>query len=257
MRGVTNDGGQVEDSGYWISLSDLLAGLLIIFILALCYAVLSYSEERDSVQEAQQQLAHSLQLRSQILQAIEDSLHAQDSEIVIAIDLDRGAIHLQEGVLFGSGQASLSDRGVATLCVLGPIVHAVLTEDRYTGHVETVSVEGHTDDRPIGAKLRSRFESNWELSTQRAINAWRTMRESADLDTLTNDRGQPLFSCSGYAETRPVSLEGSENARRLNRRIDLRFTMTPPAESEYWERTIANAIASEYRAEQVTEDVSE
>ena len=251
---MSNDNELVEDSGYWISLSDLLAGLLIIFILALCYAVLSYAEETDKVQKAQQQLAESLQLRSEILQAIEDSLRAKDSEIVITIDFDRGALRLQEGVLFGSGQASLSDRGVETLSVLGPIVYAVLSEDRYAGHVETVFVEGHTDNKPIGPRLRSRFESNWELSAQRAINAWRTMRTSADLDGLTNESRQPLFSCSGYAETRPVSLDDTEDARRLNRRIDLRFSMTPPAESEYWQHVIKTAIVSGFEGEQLSED---
>ena len=236
-------GGQSDESGNWISLSDLLAGLLLIFILALCYAILSYAEDRDRLQDAKQQLAESLELRTEILQAIVDSLRKHEGEIVIEVDEDRGALRLQEGVLFGSGQAELSARGVHTLSVLGPIVHAVLSEDRFAGQVETVFVEGHTDDKPIGIRLRSRFASNWELSAQRAINAWRVLRNSAPLDELRNEQCQPLFSCSGYADTRPVGDGNSDEARRLSRRIDMRFTMIPPAESEQWQRTITEAVS--------------
>ena len=48
-------------------------------------------------------------------------------------------------------------------------------------------------------------------------------------------QGQPIFSCSGYAETRPITDdeydEDSEEGRQANRRIDLRFAMMPPRDS--------------------------
>lgn len=232
-----------DDSGYWISLSDLLAGMLIIFILTLCYAMLTYAEERDKVQDAQDKLKESLQIRTQILQAIADSLRIRDSEIVISVDTVRGAILLPEGVLFGSGRARLSPRGIQTLEVLSPVMHGILNQQQFSGQVETIFVEGHTDDRPISARLQKIYASNWELSSQRAINAWRVLRTSADLASLRNDSGQRLFSCSGYADSRPVQNGDSPEARRHNRRIDLRFNMTPPSVSTYWSRTIAEAIA--------------
>lgn len=55
------------------------------------------------------------------------------------------------------------------------------------------------------------------------------------LDYLANPNGQPLFSCSGYAETRPITDdaydESSEEGRQANRRIDIRFAMMPPSDS--------------------------
>lgn len=229
-----------DESGYWISLSDLLAGMLIIFILTLCYAVLEFAEERDELQEFQKEISESLKLRSQILQAIADSLHSRDSEIVIEVDTARGAILLPEGVLFGSGQARLSSRGIQTLEVLAPVIYDILIQEQFTGQVETIFVEGHTDDRPISPKLQRIFSSNWELSSQRAINAWRVLRASADLDSLRNGSGQQLFSCSGYADSRPVQEGDSPEDRRRNRRISLRFNMTPPSVS--WSRTLTEAI---------------
>jgi chemotaxis protein MotB len=237
---MSDDNRSADESGYWISLSDLLAGMLIIFILTLCYAVLDYAEDRDKLQEVQKKLSESLELRSQILQAIADSLHSRDSEIVIAVDTVRGAILLPEGVLFGSGQARLSSRGIQTLEVLGPVIYDILIQEQFTGQVETIFVEGHTDDRPISTKLQRIFASNWELSSQRAINAWRALRSSAKLDSLRNHSGQQLFSCSGYADSRPVLEGDSPEVRRRNRRIDLRFHMIPP--STNWDPTITEAL---------------
>lgn len=51
-------------------------------------------------------------------------------------------------------------------------------------------------------------------------------------NSLTNSRGDPIFSCSGYAETRPIKDNGldpdSAAGRAANRRIDIRFVMMPP-----------------------------
>jgi len=43
-----------------------------------------------------------------------------------------------------------------------------------------------------------------------------------------NEFGSPLFSVSGYADRRPVAPNEDEEGRRHNRRIDLRFIMSPP-----------------------------
>lgn len=235
---MRDDTENADDGGYWISLSDLLAGLLIVFILALCFAVLSYAEDRDYLRATQKKLAESSQLRAQILRAIADSLRKRDSEIVITVDTVRGALLLPEGVLFGSGQADLSERGRQTLETLGPVMYDILGQALFVGRVETIFIEGHTDDRPISPKLQRDYPSNWHLSSYRAINSWRVLRASASLDSLRNDGGQQLFSCSGYADSRPVTDGDSPEDRRLNRRIDLRFHMTPPADS-----TIAEALS--------------
>lgn len=55
------------------------------------------------------------------------------------------------------------------------------------------------------------------------------------LNTLVNANGVPIFSCSGYADTRPVKDdafdENSVEGRQANRRIDIRFVMMPPKDS--------------------------
>lgn len=60
------------------------------------------------------------------------------------------------------------------------------------------------------------------------------MPESERFNRLSNQDGDPLFSVSGYGETRPVSKQQvSEEDYRLNRRIDIRFTIRRPLSADY------------------------
>ena len=43
---------------------------------------------------------------------------------------------------------------------------------------------------------------------------------------------QPLFGVSGYGSTRPVAPNTTEDNKRLNRRIDIRFNMVTPSQAK-------------------------
>ena len=109
---------------------------------------------------------------------------------------------------------------------LGSVIFTVLSEEDFKGAVETIFIEGHTDDVPINNSI---FSSNWDLSTKRAINTWNTMQSAEPaINQLVNKNSQKIFSCSGYADTRPVNTAKDVESRRQNRRIDIRFSMSAP-----------------------------
>ncbi len=71
-------------------------------------------------------------------------------------------------------------------------------------------IEGHTDSTNLKS---DRWASNWELSTQRAINV---------LYYLTDFGAQEdKFSVAGYADTRPVYSNDTAEGRAYNRRVDI------------------------------------
>jgi chemotaxis protein MotB len=75
-----------------------------------------------------------------------------------------------------------------------------------------ISIEGHTDNQPMGPG--SRFRSNWDLSSARA---------AAVADYLLNGEfvnpGQ--VSVSGLADTDPVADNSTATGRAQNRRIEI------------------------------------
>lgn len=73
-----------------------------------------------------------------------------------------------------------------------------------------IQVEGHTDNIPIRS---SRFRSNWELSSSRAVSV---------AHELMGDEINPRrFSVSGFSDTVPLVDNNSSENRARNRRVEI------------------------------------
>ncbi len=118
----------------------------------------------------------------------------------------------QAEVLFAPGSAELGDDAKKELA---PVI-AALKEiaAKIPPNINWIlQVEGHTDRRPIS---NPQFQSNWELSTARAISVVR----------FAIDEGIPAtrLAAAGFADQQPIDPRNSEDAYRRNRRIELKLT---------------------------------
>lgn len=209
-----------QDS-FTISISDLMSGLLAIFILVLSYFILNFSQ-------ATAQLTQNDVTRAELLRFLQRELEREG--ITVTIDDRHGILRISEGVLFDPGLADVKPQGQIVIQKLGGVLEIALEAEQFKGRVETIFIEGHTDNVPINNGV---FPSNWELSTKRAINTWLVMSNANPrLPWFPNDKGELIFSVSGYADTRPIAENTSEAGRRENRRIDIRFSMAPPSEED-------------------------
>ena len=107
-------------------------------------------------------------------------------------------------ILFDSGEAVLKPDGEA---VLQKVANVLAQHPQLKIHVI-----GHTDNVPIKATARSRFPSNWELSTTRATAAVRCLIEKAGVDPQR-------VGAVGYGEFRPIADNATPEGRAKNRRI--------------------------------------
>ncbi len=208
-----------EDGNHWLPVGDLMAGLMFLFILALAAYMLNITKIVEDVTQ-------SNKLRTEILLEIKDEMVERGFSQIVIIE-NQGIIRLEQGVLFDKGEADLLISGRTLLADLGPVMNIVLSKAKYKDKVDTIFIEGHTDSDPIVSV--GEFKTNWDLSAFRAINTWRFLSASENqLEMLENINGKPIFSISGYAESRPVSSNDTEEGKRNNRRIDFRVNMTPP-----------------------------
>lgn len=171
-----------DSNAFNLSISDLMAGVLSIFILAVCYFMLNLGEVKD-------QYTGNIEKRSQLLEEIQAEM--TEKGILVKVDKEQGVLRIPEGALFAQGQADIKEDGQAVIYDLGEALKNVLSKDEYKTAIETIFIEGHTDNVPIE---NAEFHSNWELSTQRAINTWNLMRmDIPTLDGIRNMQGQPIF----------------------------------------------------------------
>lgn len=98
--------------------------------------------------------------------------------------------------------------------------------------IETIQIEGHTDDTPlsVGLQERERMLDNRDLSARRGAETLRaaTDRHRPELMDFLNLEGQPVLSFAGYGAMRPVALGKTPAAKAANRRIDIRFILQNP-----------------------------
>lgn len=188
--------------------------------LAALEAALEAAEERDRVSRAQivdlgQRLNAALAQRVQQLARYRSEFFGKLREILgqrsdIRIVGDRFVF--QAEVFFAKGEAAINPEGRRELDKLAEAL-LDLQDDIPADLNWVLRVDGHTDVDPISTPA---FPSNWELSAARAISVVRyLMSKGVPPDRLV---------AAGFGEYQPLEPGDSEDAKRRNRRIELKLT---------------------------------
>lgn len=229
-----------NNDNYQSSISDLMSGLVFIFIITIVMFVIQFSDVTDKKNKALSEYNEINQARNSLLSELEKSL--KQIGVSVIVDYENGILRLPEDALFESGQWNLKKDGVFAVKGLSKNIKELLNCkttkiknlcDDGTPKIEAIFVEGHSDKVKLGSRLRKRIGSNLNLSAQRAINTYRLMEQ--DVKDLKNQQRKALFSVAGYGSRRPamerplrLSKVERDHYNKMDRRIDLRFVMSIP-----------------------------
>ncbi|GAA6204271.1 OmpA family protein [Thalassotalea sp. SU-HH00458] len=237
-----------EGAGYLISVSDMMSGLLFIFIITLVAFIINFQDAIQKQKEATRKKTELVkkftnldETRSELLLLLKQKLAAEN--IIVEVDAEHGVLRLTENaVQFETASASLDEQNELNLKTIGKVLDAVIPcyaanppthhdcegFEEFKGKIDSIFVEGHTDNVPMKSY---KYKDNWDLSASRAITAYRVLIPNTVLNQIVNVNMQPIFSVSGYGEGRPVAGHSYSYPKSdpTNRRIDLRFIMTPPS----------------------------
>jgi chemotaxis protein MotB len=114
--------------------------------------------------------------------------------------------------LFASGSAEINETGKSELDKFVKIYKEMVPKIPKNIPL-LILVQGHTDIVPVRS---SRYKSNWELSSARAMQVVRYMIEQGIPATR--------LGASALGEFHPVAKGAAEADRRLNRRIEIKIT---------------------------------
>lgn len=256
-----------EDENYFVSMTDMMVGILFIFIIMLMVFALNFQKQTDRTEFLTEQQKEQIEKAKELARQIADLQARIDTEISeinkadqaravllemirvrleavglkVTIDSDTGVLRLAEDAIrFAQNSAILDDTAGRNVDSLSRVLADVLPDytacaadvacPAATGYVvETVFIEGHTDT--TGSDDR-----NWQLSTERAVNTYRRIADRfPDLRDLKNSDGREILSVSGYAYTRPATDRDDAEGLKINRRIDLRFVMEADREKRLTE----------------------
>jgi chemotaxis protein MotB len=157
---------------------------------------------QKQIADLQQEKADAAQMAKGLEQEMRTDLESKD--VTISKLQGKLTVSITDRVLFNSGEAELQPAGETVMRKIAALLAA---------HPNIkIHVVGHTDNIPIRPEARSRFASNWELSTARALAAVHFLTERAGVDPRR-------VGAVGYGENRPIADNATAEGRAKNRRI--------------------------------------
>lgn len=136
--------------------------------------------------------------------AVAEALAQEIGEGSIEVETDgtRIIIRVREKGSFDSGSAELKFAYI-------PVIAKI--RDLLLGIGGKIAIEGHTDNVPYNG---TRFESNWDLSSARALAVAHELFADRRID-------QSRFSVTGYADTHALVPNSTPQSRARNRRVEI------------------------------------
>jgi len=141
---------EADDTGAWLSISDLMSGLLMVFALLLIVALAQITQVSEQ----------SKNTRVIIIQGINDGL--SNAGIDVKADPETGDISILDSVLFAQNDYKLKHTGQEFLKQFIPVyANVIFQSDTIADEVIRIVVEGHSSSE-------GKFSHNMRLSVLRA-----------------------------------------------------------------------------------------
>lgn len=146
--------------------------------------------------------AETLSHASNLMQELAEEMARGQLEIMVDEGRQQIIIRIEEQGSFPSGSAELTYGFIDLLIRMARLLNDVPGD---------ITVEGHTDNIPIRS---GRYESNWNLSADRAAAVANALIEAGPMD-------DSRFRIMGLASTRPRADNSSPESRAANRRVEI------------------------------------
>ena len=119
----------------------------------------------------------------------------------------------QSEVLFSIGSVEIGSKGQLEMVKLASTLMEI--EKSLPTDIDWIlQIEGHTDN--LSVRAGQTYKDNWELSTKRALSVLRFL--------IKQGIKPSRLSASGYGSFQPIDKNNNKNARKKNRRIEMKIT---------------------------------
>lgn len=203
-----------DDSGdeWLLSYGDMMTLILGFFVILVAVSKidpLKFEMVAQSMNEAMDKKAAVERITmDSLVDEVNQVINDEQMQDVVNVSITpRGLeVSARGKILFPSGSSNLLKGAEPMLMKLGNIIE----ETPYN-----IAVEGHTDNVPISGGLAHIYPSNWELSSARASSVLRYFIGQG----IDSRRLQAV----GYADTRNLAPNDTEEDRSRNRRVSIVF----------------------------------
>lgn len=206
-----------EKASEWVSISDLMAGVMAVVMLLLVMSVLqkTYAELKHQ-QELAQGGAAQQQRIEQMLNDLHQSVQEQGAGNLMVFDATEGKITLKDNI-FEKGSACITPVAARVFKNIDTKIADFLEHNPKA----TIYIEGHTDSAPVGSPVTDYqrfcavYDDNFILSAARAREARKLL--AAELNTEQAKR----VIVAGFGDSHLIAGLDAHDAR--HRRVEIQF----------------------------------
>lgn len=232
-----------EETSYWLSYSDMMAALLLIFVLIISVTILeaqrkydadaqqlkekeatleeqqaTLEEQKATIAKQQEKIDQIIGVRAELIEALKKEFSGTD--LSVSVDSQTGAITFDSSVLFDSNKYKVKKSGKSFLREFLPAYFNVIFREEFFGYIAEVIIEGHTD-------TDGSYMYNLELSQKRALAVAKYCL-SEDEKVLTSDEIEqlrPIVTANGRSFGNPVYHQDGTVDKDASRRVEVMFRL--------------------------------
>lgn len=207
-------GGEAAGEGniFWTTMSDLLLGLAIIFMVLFVLAMTGFTQE--TVKQKQSQMEASKELVEKL----------KEADIEATVDTMTGDVKISDLELFELNSYELSDKGKIYLNKLIPIyIENIFSNQELLENITNIVVQGHADSQQyvnVGTE-NEQFVKNMTLSLQRA-NSVAEYIFKTNFNSNYDEQLRKMLVVEGRSYSNPVLVDGVEDYDK-SRRVELKL----------------------------------
>lgn len=227
---------QTEKLNFWLSYSDMMAALLLTFVLILSGTLLearsTYEEKQAELEEKQAEVEEKeavianqqtqidtiVGVRGDLVSALSNEFSGNNMSV--KVDAQTGAITFDSSLLFAFDDDKLQTAGEEFLNQFLPKYFSVLLGDNFLPYVAEIIIEGHTD-------TDGEYMYNLRLSQNRAlaVSSYCLEHGGEFLTTEQMEELRVLLTANGRSFSAPIYAADGTVDKDASRRVEIKFRL--------------------------------
>lgn len=213
----------------WMSVSDLMTGLMILFM----FVSIAYMRK---VQKSTTVLTDYVETKNKLHEKLVKEFAGDTAKWEMSIGKDLSMKFNNPTTLFQSGSSKLTPEFCKILNEFIPKYLSILLSDSLRFNIQEIRIEGHTDDVPYPSLHTNPYIANTILSQQRALNVLVYLRNMPSFEEYKSSEKKMLefwLTANGLSYGKALDKDGkytyvSKNPidKDKSRRVEFRIVTT-------------------------------
>ena len=202
-----------ENNIFWVTMTDLMTALVLVFIVLFFYSYL-LNVKNSIIFKVEQ---------NKVLNEIKQELNKQDIEATVD---GMGIVKISDLELFDINSYELSAKGKNYLDKFIPIyLNSIFSNEYISQNIENIVIQGHTDSQMFRGEFteEEQYLKNMELSLKRAYSVANYMFINCNSKNEI-EKLKKILIVEGASFSKPIIENNKENYEK-SRRVELKIIM--------------------------------